>query len=201
MSDLEKLQRRVVREKTARQQAEALLEAKSRELYQTNLELQQATEDLEQRVEERTRELASVNQQLESHILERSRTASTLSALYHISQVLTEADSLVGAAPDILESICVSLNMQIGGLWVLDHDQQLLQLVQTHQTRPQAFREFDMASQQTSFSFGVGLPGQAWARKEPMWISDVTHATNFPRAVAAAQAGLHTAFCISGKAQ
>ena len=58
MSDqIEKYKARANREKEARKQAEKILELKSRELYQSNLELKQLTKTLEQRVQERTSEL------------------------------------------------------------------------------------------------------------------------------------------------
>jgi signal transduction histidine kinase len=57
MNDIEILQRRLAREKQARQQAEALLEQKSLELYRANEQLRQAGQELERRVVERTQEL------------------------------------------------------------------------------------------------------------------------------------------------
>jgi diguanylate cyclase len=56
---LERLKRRLEREKSARHQAEALLEERSRELYLANTALAQLAQDLEQRVIERTAELSS----------------------------------------------------------------------------------------------------------------------------------------------
>ena len=199
MSDIERIERRLAREKAARQQAEALLEAKSRELYQTNLELQQATAELEQRVQERTRELETANHQLESYSQDRSQTARRLSTLYHTSQLLTEVGSLAEAAPHILESVSLCLGMQLGALWILNHDRQQLQLMQTYISQPQKLVFCDIFSQHTELSIDQGLPGQVWARQEPIWIADVTRATNFPRAQAAAIAGLHTAFAFPVK--
>src|SRR5262249_53081993 len=42
-------------------------------------------------------------------------------------------------------------------------------------------------------SRGAGLPGRVWAGGDPAWIPDVVRDRNFPRAPAAARAGLHTA--------
>jgi diguanylate cyclase (GGDEF)-like protein len=53
-----RLERRIARERSARAEAEALLEAKSRELYDLNQQLGRFAAELEGRVEERTRELA-----------------------------------------------------------------------------------------------------------------------------------------------
>jgi len=194
MSDLEKLQRKVAREKAARQQAEALLEAKSREVYQANVQLQKVTEELEERVQERTRELASANNQLENHMRARSRTASRLSALFQTSQLLTEADTLSDAALKILESVCSSLHMQIGEYWTLNQDAQVMQLMETWRLRHRSFKIFDESSRKTDFSLNVGLPGRVWAKKESIWIPDIAQDENFPRAHAAVQDGLHAAF-------
>lgn len=56
---LQRLLRRLEREKSARHQAEALLEERSRELYLANAALAQLAQDLELRVELRTAELSS----------------------------------------------------------------------------------------------------------------------------------------------
>ena len=54
---LQRLERRLERERRARKEAEALLEAKSKELYEANLALQKEREELEDRVLERTQDL------------------------------------------------------------------------------------------------------------------------------------------------
>ena len=54
--------------------------------------------------------------------------------------------------------------------------------------------QFAALSSQITFPAGVGLPGRVFASGEPFWISDVVKDTNFPRARAAEQLGLHGAF-------
>ena len=54
-----RLERRALRERTARREAESLLEAKSRELYQANMALTRLAGSLEAQVEARTQELAA----------------------------------------------------------------------------------------------------------------------------------------------
>ncbi len=57
MSDLEKLTRRCERQVRARKEAEKLLEEKSRQLYEANLELTELADSLESKVQQRTIEL------------------------------------------------------------------------------------------------------------------------------------------------
>jgi signal transduction histidine kinase/ActR/RegA family two-component response regulator len=63
-SELERMHRRVERERLARKQAEALLERKSLELHRAHQELKASYDALELRVAERTRELAAANKAL-----------------------------------------------------------------------------------------------------------------------------------------
>ncbi len=57
---ISRLERRLTRERSAREQAERLLEEKSRELYLANQNLSLAKDDLEKQVELRTRELQAM---------------------------------------------------------------------------------------------------------------------------------------------
>lgn len=59
---IRRLERRLVRERAARVEAEALLEVKSRALYDSNQQLGRFAAELEGRVEERPRELASARE-------------------------------------------------------------------------------------------------------------------------------------------
>jgi predicted site-specific integrase-resolvase len=52
--EIKRLERRLERERLARQEAERLLEDKSRALYQANIALSKSLEDLENQVRERT---------------------------------------------------------------------------------------------------------------------------------------------------
>jgi len=58
VEELALLKRKLERERRARQEAEALLEEKSRALYDSNQELREANATLDERVRERTRELS-----------------------------------------------------------------------------------------------------------------------------------------------
>jgi len=57
MPEVDRIKRRAERERNARHEAERLLEEKSKELYELNLNLKELNNDLEQIVRKRTEEL------------------------------------------------------------------------------------------------------------------------------------------------
>ncbi len=170
----------VIRDITARKQAEQAR--------------QQAQEELERRVAERTSELERVRADLQAQIAERSRTERRLAAAYAVSRVLAEAQTLAEASPRIIQAVCESLDWTLGVIWEVDRSANRLRCVEVWHAPGAEVGAFIERSRQTAFSSGVGLPGRIWASSQPAWIVDVTRDTNFPRAPIAAAVGLHGAF-------
>lgn len=98
MSSLDRAQRRAERERQARKQAEFLLEQKSRELYESNLQLTQAKEELEARVRERTEQLEQALAQSES-----ARKAKTEFLAMMSHEIRTPMTAILGFTELILE--------------------------------------------------------------------------------------------------
>jgi two-component system sensor histidine kinase/response regulator len=94
----------------------------------------------------------------------------------------------------MLAAVCESLGWEFGALWEVDRAGRRLGCVGTWQQSTLQFDAFVDISRQTRFERGIGLPGRVWASGEPAWIPDVTRDSNFPRALAAAEVGLHGAF-------
>jgi two-component system, sensor histidine kinase and response regulator len=117
-----------------------------------------------------------------------------LTAEHVAARALVDAATFTEAAPKILEAICESLGWEHGALWMVDRDAGVLRCVEIWTPLSVSFPAFDAASRATTFPRGVGLPGRVWADAEPVWIPDVVHDTNFPRAPIAAREGLHAAF-------
>ncbi len=89
----EQLERRLAREKNARQQAEKLLEEKSRELYESNESLKSLADNLEATVEERTGELQ------EAMTLANSANKAKSEFLANMShEIRTPMNSIIGMA-------------------------------------------------------------------------------------------------------
>ncbi len=126
--------------------------------------------------------------------LERLRTERRLALEYNCTRVLAESQEPGQALPRILQAICESLDWRLGVAWLLERDTNVLNCAGMWHSRTAVIQPFVEETRKISFSMGHGLPGRVWQAAAPVWISDVTKDTNFPRAEAAVRAGLHGAF-------
>jgi len=124
----------------------------------------------------------------------RRRAERRLEIQYKASIALAESPRIDDAVPSLLRAICDSLGWSEGALWRVDPQAGVLRLGALWHARSSQTEEFGALSPQTTFAPGGGLPGRVWARGQSAWIPDVVKDPNFPRAQAAARAGLHGAF-------
>ncbi|WP_447983843.1 PAS domain S-box protein [Nitrospira sp. Nam74] len=114
-------------------------------------------------------------------------------AEYEVTRVLAESATLADAAPKILQTICESLSWDMGLLWGVDEPDELLRCLHLWRAAEGMQAPFEIFSQQHAFRRGIGLPGRVWASAQPLWVTDVQHDDNFPRAPSAIELGLHSA--------
>ena len=126
-------------------------------------------------------------------IADRNRSDRLREADHTLTAVLSEAHDLEHAAPQILQSVCETLDWDVGILWRAANEKQSLEYVDSWRRDPR-YDSFVEASRARRFEPGIGLPGRVWASGQAAWIDDVVGDANFPRAAAAAQVGLHGAF-------
>ena len=93
------LENRLARERRARKEAERLLESKSRELFEANVQLRSLADDLERKVAERTDQL----REMRDRAIEGSRVKSAfLANMSH--EIRTPLSSIVGMAELLMQS-------------------------------------------------------------------------------------------------
>lgn len=126
-------------------------------------------------------------------ITERKRAEQRLVAQYAVTHISAESTTVRAAYPQILQAICASLRWDVGELWSLDWQANVLRCVETWQS-PSLEASFVQVNRQMTFAPNVGLPGRVWASSQPLWISDVVKDANFHQAEIAARVGLHGAF-------
>ena len=125
-------------------------------------------------------------------ITERKQEDHRQATKYAITRLLSDAKNLEEAAPYIMETICRDLSWNVGALWKVDEEAQVLRFEAWHEKTDCA--QFIECTRQNSFAIGVGLPGRVWKSREVEWIIDVERDSNFPRTAAATSAGLRAAF-------
>jgi signal transduction histidine kinase/ActR/RegA family two-component response regulator len=111
-----------------------------------------------------------------------------------VTRILAESPALSDATLRILETIGKSLNWEVGGMWTPDPTGQVLRCLNVWHAPSAKVEGFEAATKTMTFASGIGLPGRVWADRKPVWIPDVTHTDNFPRASFATADGLHSGF-------
>jgi adenylate cyclase len=158
MSDEELLKRRLDREKRARQQAEALIEQKSRELYEANQSLQQLTQHLEERVQAATAEIVAKNQLLERRI-------SELAAMNNVAMALTSVRDIKELLARILDKSREVMGAEAGSLLLLDKETGKLQFEVARGTATGAVKPLTV-------KLGQGITGHVAQTGQPICIAD-----------------------------
>lgn len=161
---LERVERRLARERAARAEAETIAERGLRDLY-----LSQQRIDLLQRIATKANEAENTREAL----------------IYAITEICGSNGWAFGnvylidpADPDNLVPSDIWFAADPGGLMPFIND-----------TLARQFRR------------GEGLPGRVLDSMGPLWLSDITHAANFPRQDVARQCGLNSAFAFPVRVQ
>ena len=111
-----------------------------------------------------------------------------------MARALAEAADAEETYDRVLAKIGTALGWELGAAWeVTPRDD--LRCVAVWQAPEAETYDFRSLTERTTLNRGQGLPGRVWARGRAAWIVDVVADANFPRAEAAARAGLSAAFC------
>ncbi len=111
-----------------------------------------------------------------------------------VALTLAETESGPETYPNVLDAIGTMLGWPIGAVWELTPSGDSLHCVELWEAAGERAAQFRTLSEHLALAPGEGLPGRVWLSGEPVWIADVPTDANFPRANAAAVAGLRAAF-------
>ena len=112
-----------------------------------------------------------------------------------VARTLAEVADAEETYNRVLAEIGNAVGWELGAVWEVSSDDVLCCVGFWQSAEAADTREFRSLTERMTFSQGKGLPGRVWASGVPAWIVDVVADANFPRAHAAARAGLHAAFC------
>ena len=127
-------------------------------------------------------------------ITDRKRSEQHLTAQYAATRVLAESATTGEATHQILQGICESLGWDLGEIWMVDQQANVLRFLDMWHKASLEVQEFEALNRQTTFPPGIGLPGRVWASSEPVWIADVVKELSFSRFKINAQVELQAAF-------
>ena len=127
-------------------------------------------------------------------ITERRRTERRLALQYAITRIVSRSIDFVEGTHEILETVCESLGWQVGVLWAVDHQEEVLRCVDVWQSPVVEASDFEAACVSMLFPKNVGLPGRIWETGRPVWIPNLRKDRNFPRAPLAESSGLRAGF-------
>ena len=113
-----------------------------------------------------------------------------LSLLGELVLAISEAESADVALELVVSRLCEVTGWPVGQAWVVAEDGGRLRPGSSWYAASDPLSSFREASLELTFAPGVGLPGAAWASREPVWSSDVTTDPRFASTDAARAAGL-----------
>jgi PAS domain S-box-containing protein len=123
----------------------------------------------------------------------RKRAEIRLETQFKVTHLLVESKSLYDAAQKILQIICEGTGWQIGELWLVDFDTNLLELERNWNIPGKPAEEFIKISRKCKFGPGVSLQGRVWEGGKSAWSNNIIEDQFFPRTALAVQLNLHTA--------
>lgn len=127
-------------------------------------------------------------------ITHRRQAEKRLMAQSAVTRVLAESPSLAEASPQLLQAVCESVEWEVGLIWHVDREANLLRCVALWHVPGIDVAQFKAVSHVITFPPGIGLPGRVWSAAKPAWIEDIVQDANFPRVPIAKTSGLHGAF-------
>jgi hypothetical protein len=137
--------------------------------------------------------LAEANERSVNLTVQRRVAERRLVAEHSVSSILAVAETLIDAAPKLVQAIGECFDWDVGAVWMRDRDADLLRCVEFWHSPHVEVPDFERDTRLRTFSAGSGLPGRVWAGDSMVWMPDVTAEANFPRAAVATQAGLRGA--------
>ena len=160
-------ERRLNRERQARKEAEAILEAKSRELYLANEALRSLTSRLEGEVAERTRSLRQAN--------------TALQLLHTTSEALATAEDPLQAARQVLSQTCTLLDWDGAHYWQHHLPTATLQCAASWAPNPDANASWLTTTRVADLRVGEDLPGRVLSRPAAHHWQNTVNEERYPR--------------------
>src|ERR1700746_33621 len=121
-------------------------------------------------------------------------TDKRLASQFAVTRALAESSSLSEATPKLLQYICEAVGFELGELWCVNAESNILHVEGRWRLAAYEVDEFEKAGRKTILFPGIDLVGRVLQSGQAVWIDNVVDDSNFPRAPIAERVGLHGAF-------
>ena len=123
-------------------------------------------------------------------ITEYKRATEEIYQLQSLSIAVSASGNLHDALVVAMQKICNYTGWIYGEAWMPNQDGTRLERDHAFYSSIEGLEKFSEYTCGFTFTHGSGLPGRAWAEKQPVWIKDVTLDPHYLRAAIAGEAGL-----------
>src|SRR5579859_5068630 len=124
----------------------------------------------------------------------RQEAPHRIATQFAVTRVLAEAATLAEAAPKIAQAIGEIVGWEVGVIWELDRQANLLRCVDVWHSPSVKLASFEPRLRESTFCPEVGLPGRVWSTRKHAWIPNIAEDENFPNAGFATKVGIQGAF-------
>lgn len=100
-------------------------------------------------------------------VTDRKRTVSRLGLQYAVTKILSESLEVAESAQNILRAVCETLDWEVGVLWKVDANADVLRCVEICHANSGSSPKFDELTLTSAFKKGLGLPGRIWKAVSP----------------------------------
>ncbi|WP_404786081.1 ATP-binding protein [Altericista sp. CCNU0014] len=135
--------------------------------------LKKAYDNLEQRVDERTSELKTANENLQAEIAERQKVEEEIQFIRKMMQAISESSNFQSALKIALQMICEVTDLSYAEAWVPNHDGSYLQYGSFWHRNDLLLNQLQLYRKNYNFVRNEGLPGRTWVSKQPELIRDM----------------------------
>jgi PAS domain S-box-containing protein len=131
-----------------------------------------------------------------SDVTERRRIEREVSLSQELAVGISTSDTFESALELVLRRICEETGFALGQAWMRGHEASYLEFSAAWPRDPDALEPFRARSAGMTFERSQGLPGQAWAAGEPVWVDDMKADATLPRMGFAREAGIGAAIAV-----
>jgi signal transduction histidine kinase/pSer/pThr/pTyr-binding forkhead associated (FHA) protein len=135
--------------------------------------LKKAYDNLEVRVEERTSELKTANENLQAEIIERQKAEEEVRFIQRMMQAISDSSNFQSALSVALQMVCEVTDLSYAEAWIPTDEGDLLQCGSFWHRNELPLKRLQQRRHSYTFAPNEGIPGRTWVSKQPELLKDL----------------------------